>query len=279
MSEKVFNSHFQNNKLRKAAAILTAAVALSACAREVEAMPVQPEPVTTTQTVTETVVVTPETTPPPPITTIETPAPPPPSAIDCMVERCIALTFDDGPGPYTEQLLRTLADHNTHATFFMVGTQVQSYPDVVRDIAAQGHQLGNHSWNHDQLTALGAQAAADNITRTNNLITETTGVAPRVMRPPYGETNQSTINAVGMPEIIWSVDPEDWKYRDSDYVADHVIRHADRGDIVLMHDIHQTTVNAVPRILDSLQSQGYTLVTIDTLLGSNLPVGKYSSQG
>lgn len=234
-----------------------------------------PVPTTETPTIvpTETVTVT-ETAP----SETEVPPVPPVGAVDCLVQKCIALTFDDGPGPYTNQLLDELAAHNVKATFFMVGTQVENYPDTVRRIRDEGHQLGNHSWNHDQLTTKGAAAAADDIHRTNDLIAETTGVTPEVMRPPYGSTNQSIINAVGMPEILWSVDPQDWKYRDSDYVREHVISNAHRGSIVLMHDIHKTTVNAVPGILDTLQSEGYQLVTIDTLLGSNLPAGKYSQQ-
>lgn len=199
-------------------------------------------------------------------------------AIDCMVQRCIGITFDDGPGPYTDQLLQTLAAHNVRATFFMVGTQVQRFPEVAKDVASAGMQIGNHSWNHDDLTTLGASGAAADITQANDLIEQTTGVRPELMRPPYGSTNSSIVNAVGMPEILWSVDPEDWKYRDSDYVANYVSAHAERGDIVLMHDIHQTTVNAVPRILDNLQAQGYTLVAVDTLLGTSLPAGKYSQQ-
>jgi peptidoglycan/xylan/chitin deacetylase (PgdA/CDA1 family) len=98
------------------------------------------------------------------------------------------------------------------------------------------------------------------------------------MRPPYGSTSQAIVNAVGMPEILWSVDTEDWKYPDSDYVANYVLDHATRGDIVLMHDIHPTSVDAVPRILDGLQAKGYQLVTVDTLLGGTPATGKYFQQ-
>ncbi len=197
-----------------------------------------------------------------------------------MVERCIALTFDDGPSQYTERLLGYLKKHGAKATFFLVGTQVQKYPEVVRDIRNDGHQLANHSWNHDDLTMLGSTAAAEDIARTNRLISDISGVTPAIMRPPYGATNSAVIDAVGMPEILWSVDPRDWAFdrRDSEIVADDVIDKSDRGDIVLMHDIHKTTVDAVPRILDTLISRGFRLVTVETLLGGDLSVGKYSRQ-
>ena len=261
--------------LRAIMATCLASAALLSCSHETQARPIE------TTTITETQQSVAQTTEAAPVTMTITETPPPPPAeapINCLVDKCIALTFDDGPGAYTNEVLDDLASRHAQATFFMVGTEVQQYPDTVRRIAHDGHQLGNHSWNHKQLTALGADAAAEDIRRTNDLIAQTTGIAPKVMRPPYGSTNQSIINAVGMPEIIWSIDPQDWKYHDSDYVADHIISHAEPGAIALMHDIHKTTVNAVPRILDALQSDGYKLVTIDTLLGSNLPVGKYSHQ-
>lgn len=202
----------------------------------------------------------------------------PPATIDCLVQKCIALTFDDGPSPYTGQLLDDLAAHDAKATFFVVGNRIAQYADTVREIRDGGHQLANHSWRHDNLTSIGAAAAAADIARTNTEIFNHTGVTPEIMRPPYGATNQTVIDAVDMPQIMWSVDPEDWKYRDSNYVANHVISNAKRGDIVLMHDIHPTTVNAVPRILSTLRSDGYQLVTVDTLLGTNLPTAKYSRQ-
>ncbi len=279
------NKNISNRKSFGAYVSVLAATAalLAGCADKVEATPPHmTTPAPSTETVTETTSLPPVTetvtvTRPAPT---ETEQPPTPStdAVDCLVQKCIALTFDDGPGPYTEQLLEDLSEHNAKATFFWVGNRVANYADVARDVRDDGHQIGNHSWAHDDLTVKGASAAANDIARTNTEILDNTGVMPDVMRPPYGATNQSIVNAVDMPEILWSVDPEDWKYRDSDYVANYVINHADRGDIVLMHDIHQTTVNAVPRILDALQSEGYKLVTIDTLYGGSLNSQRYFSQ-
>lgn len=217
-----------------------------------------------------------------PITPTEPPTEMSPStssqAIDCMVERCIALTFDDGPGPYTEQLLDYLDDYDAKATFFLVGSRVGTYSDEANQIHERGHQIGNHSWDHDDLTAKGPEAAAEDIQRTNQEILDVTGVEAEIMRPPYGATNDSVIKAVDMPEILWSVDTEDWRHHDSNYVANYVEEHVNRGDIVLMHDIHETSVEAVPEILESLTEDGYEIVTVETLLGDDLETGRYNQQ-
>lgn len=190
------------------------------------------------------------------------PAPPPP---DCNVLRCIALTFDDGPGGGTGQVLDNLRDRGAKATFFVLGELAEANPDVIRRMVAEGHQLANHSWDHDNLRSLGAAGAAEDVHRTNGVLHDISGVWPTVMRPPYGSTNDAIVASVNMPQMIWSVDPQDWKFRDSNYVANHVINNATRGDIILLHDIHGSTVSAVPAILDGLLSQGYTFVTIDQL--------------
>lgn len=199
-------------------------------------------------------------------------------AVDCMVKKCIALTFDDGPGPYTEQLLDYLDDYDAKATFFVVGSRVGEYDDVAKQIHQRGHQIGAHSWDHDDLTSKGSEGVIDDTTRTNQAIFDATGVEVEVMRPPYGATNNSVVRAVDMPQILWSVDTEDWRYRDSDRVAEHVKDSVGRGDIVLMHDIHKSSVNAVPEILESLTEDGYEFVTVDTLLGDDLEVGRYNQQ-
>lgn len=198
--------------------------------------------------------------------------------VDCMVQKCIALTFDDGPGPYTEDLIDHLAEYDAKATFFLVGDRVDNYETVVTDLRDGGHQIGNHTWDHDDLTTKTNQEAIDDIDQTSDEIEAVTGVRPEVMRPPYGATNQRIVDALGQPQILWSVDTQDWLYRDSDYVSSYVLQHASRGDIVLMHDIHKTSVDAVPEILAELTEQGYVFVTVDDLLGSDLEPGRYSQQ-
>jgi peptidoglycan/xylan/chitin deacetylase (PgdA/CDA1 family) len=204
--------------------------------------------------------------------------PPSKPAIDCMVEKCIALTFDDGPGAYTEELLNILKDRDVDATFFVLGSLAEAHPKTVKRMEDEGHEVGNHSWKHTLLTRLGAEAAAEDIHRANEAIAKIIGHQPDVMRPPYGGTNDSIINAVGMPEIIWDIDPNDWKYQSTSNLENHIITHAHRGAIALMHDIYKSTVNAIPRIIDTLRSQGYRFVTIKELFGSIPPTGKYRTQ-
>ncbi len=204
--------------------------------------------------------------------------PPLPPPVDCMVKKCIALTFDDGPGAYTPELLDELQRQNVPATFFVLGSLAKANPKVVKRMTDEGHQVGPHSWGHKQLTRLSPQAAADDINRTNDTITAITGIRPTAMRPPYGSTNDAIITAVNMPEIIWSVDPQDWEYQSTSHVSNHVISQAGRGAIVLMHDIYGTTVDAVPSIINSFKEQGYTMVTIDQMFGGPLPTGMYHDQ-
>lgn len=204
--------------------------------------------------------------------------PPLPPPVDCMVKKCIALTFDDGPGAYTPQLLDELQRQDVPATFFVLGSLAEANPKVVKRMHDEGHQVGPHSWSHKQLTRLSPQAAADDINCTNDTITTITGAYPTAMRPPYGSTNDAVIAAVNMPEIMWSVDPQDWKYQSTGYVSSHIISQAGRGAIVLMHDIYGTTVNAVPSIINSFKEQGYTMVTIDQMFGGPLPTGVYRDQ-
>jgi peptidoglycan/xylan/chitin deacetylase (PgdA/CDA1 family) len=121
-------------------------------------------------------------------------------------------------------------------------------------------------------------AAKSDIASAGKAINAVSGTTPKVMRPPYGATSQALVDAIGMSQILWSVDTLDWKYRDSTYVKNYVLTNAKRGDIVLMHDIHPTSVAAVPGILKGLKAKGYTMVTIDTLLGKNLPPDRYRKQ-
>lgn len=206
-------------------------------------------------------------------------APPPPPPPDCNVLKCIALTFDDGPGGGTGQVLDNLRDRGAKATFFVLGSLAEANPDVIRRMVAEGHQLANHSWGHRNLASIGPAAAAADIQRTNETLFRIAGVRPTVMRPPYGATNDAVIASVGMPQMIWTVDPQDWKNKSSSYVASHVVNNTTRGDIILLHDIHWSTVSAVPAILDGLLAQGYTFVTIDELYGHRpLEVRKHYSQ-
>ena len=192
--------------------------------------------------------------------------------------KVIALTFDDGPGPYTAQLLDILDQHSAKATFFLIGSKVSNQANVVRSIHARGHQLGNHSWSHPELPKLPVDQIASEIDRTNDAIKQATGVTPTVMRPPYGAVNSAVLEQLrlrGMSSILWSVDTRDWADRNSDIVCSRAVAGAHPGAIILMHDIHQTSVNAVPCILSALKQQGYSFVTVQGLLGNMAPGAGY----
>ena len=185
--------------------------------------------------------------------------------------KVIALTFDDGPGPYTAQLLDILDQHGAKATFFLIGSKVSAQADVLRRMHARGHQLGNHSWSHPELPKLPVDQIASEIDRTNDAIKQATGVKPSILRPPYGAVNGvvlEQLRARGMSSILWSVDTRDWADRNSDIVCSRAVAGAHPGDIILMHDIHQTSVNAVPCVLSALKQQGYSFVTVQGLLGN-----------
>lgn len=177
----------------------------------------------------------------------------------------VALTFDDGPGPYTERLLKCLKENHAVATFFLVGSSVEGYKDTVKKAYEMGCEIGNHSWNHPQLTQLDQRALASQISNTNRVIRNATGHNPTLLRPPYGAYNAAVSSAAGMPLILWDVDTLDWKTRDTQSTIRSVLSEAKDGSIVLMHDIHQPTVAAVESIIPQLKKKGYQLVTVSEL--------------
>lgn len=188
----------------------------------------------------------------------------------------IAMTFDDGPNPQlTPKLLDMLKERGIKATFFVVGRNVEEYPDIVRRMSAEGHEVANHSWSHPTLTRLGAESFRKQIENTNDSIARATGKRPVLMRPPYGATssilNRRLAEEFGLKVILWSVDPLDWKYRNSNRVYSHIIQNTQPGAIILAHDIHATTVAAMPATLDSLLGKGYKFVTVSELIAMEVP--------
>ena len=202
------------------------------------------------------------------------PAPAVPAPAPTTGNKVIALTFDDGPGPHTAHLLDILDQYGAKATFFLIGSKVSSQANVVHNIQARGHQLGNHSWSHPDLPKLPVDQIAGEIDRTNDAIKQATGVTPAILRPPYGAVNGAVLEQLrlrGMSSILWSVDTRDWADRNSDIVCSRAVAGARPGAIILMHDIHQTSVGAVPCILSALKQQGYSFVTVQGLLGNTTP--------
>ena len=195
-------------------------------------------------------------------------APPAMRRIDCARARCVALTYDDGPGEHTGRLLDMLRASGARATFFMLGENVRGHAHLVRRMVYEGHEVANHTWSHRDLTGLSGSAVRSEITRTQRAIQEASGVAPKVFRPPYGATDARVARAVGMPQIMWSVDSRDWLHRDIARNIRAGVKEPKPGGVVLFHDIHQTTVKAMPEILAGLRKRGFTLVTVSELFQS-----------
>lgn len=179
----------------------------------------------------------------------------------------VALTFDDGPSPRcTPRLLDGLREMRAKATFFVVGCQAVKDPDIVQRIAAEGHQVGNHSYDHADLHSLtSAQALAD-LEKNDALLRELLGEGEYWVRPPYGLMTEAEAAALSVPLVNWSVDTEDWKSKDADRIVDIIYRQTGDGDIILLHDRYQNTVDAVLRAIPHLQEQGYVFVTVEELL-------------
>ena len=180
--------------------------------------------------------------------------------------KLIALTFDDGPRrSTTTDLLDGLARRGVHATFFLIGELVPGNEDVVRRMDREGHQIGIHTYDHVKLTGLNAADFSAQVDRTRNLLKETLGHNDFILRPPYGMTDNGVIKRAGSPIILWSIDPEDWNDKNVDRIVEHVVSRASDGDIILLHDIYPTSVEAALRIVDALHEKGFLFLTIDEL--------------
>jgi peptidoglycan/xylan/chitin deacetylase (PgdA/CDA1 family) len=198
-----------------------------------------------------------------------------PAPVDCRRVKCVALTFDDGPVADTKRLLGILNERDVRATFYVVGKNAERNPSTVRAAALAGHQIGNHSWDHADLTRLSATKVKSQFSRADTAIRQATGTKPTTVRAPYGAHNATVRQAAGRPLVHWSVDTLDWRYRDSARIIRTVNTNTKPGDIVLLHDIHRTTVDAVPGIISALKARGFHFVTVDQLFApTRLPAGK-----
>lgn len=177
----------------------------------------------------------------------------------------IALTFDDGPGLGTEQLIEALQAHGARATFFMMGPRVNTYPDAVRKMVETGCELANHTSNHLKLTDYGAEGIAMEINYTRDVINSIVGQTPTMMRPPYGAVNEVVQSVAGVPIMLWSVDTLDWQLKDAGLIRDYVLNNVKDGDIVLLHDIYEATVQATIELIPLLQERGYQIVTVSEM--------------
>jgi len=183
----------------------------------------------------------------------------------------VALTFDDGPHKtLTPKLLDILKSRNVKATFYVIGRNVERYPEIAKRIVAEGHEIANHTWSHPYLTKLSDSGMISEVKKTDAIIYETTGVRPTNLRPPYGAMNsrvRSTIyNNFDYPLIMWSVDPLDWKRPGSSVVTRRLVDGATNGGILLAHDIHPGTITAMPATIDQLIARGYQFATVQQLI-------------
>ena len=182
-------------------------------------------------------------------------------------EKRVAITFDDGPNPdYTAELLEGLKERGVLATFFLLGAEVEKYPELVTQMYQEGHLIGTHSYQHVNLCNLTDEKAIEQVVKTNTLIEELTGECPLFIRPPFGCWKKNLDYETTMIEVLWDVDPLDWNTSNTGVVVKRVIKSVEDGDIILLHDASESSVDAALQIIDQLQKDGYLFVTVDELV-------------
>ncbi|EPZ43311.1 hypothetical protein AAC03nite_31620 [Alicyclobacillus acidoterrestris] len=179
-------------------------------------------------------------------------------------DKTVYLTFDDGPSKrYTPQILDILSAKHVPATFFVLGFRVREFPAIARRLVVEGHEIGNHGYQHDFLPEKTAAWVAQDVKRTDGTIHQVTGSYPKYYRPPGGlitDNEAKSIVSLGHPVILWTVDSEDWKANSADKIIRHVMDQIQPGAVILMHDgvsNSRYTVEALPKIIDALRAQGY----------------------
>jgi peptidoglycan/xylan/chitin deacetylase (PgdA/CDA1 family) len=191
-------------------------------------------------------------------------------SVDCRVAKCIALTFDAGPSENSARLLDILKERQVPATFFLLGKgHIDERPELVRRMAAEGHEVASHTWDHKILTRIGPEKIREELQRPNDEIERLTGRRPTLMRPPQGRTDDRVheiCRELGLAEVLWTVTAKDYTTTDPALIQRRVLAQADRDGIILLHDIYDGTVPAVPGIIDALKGRGYVFVTVPQLL-------------
>lgn len=179
----------------------------------------------------------------------------------------VAITFDDGPNPeYTVELLEGLQKRGVKATFFVLGAEVEKYPDIVKKIDDGGHLIGVHSYEHVNFGQIGDEAAIEQIEKTQEAIHNVTGKYAGYIRPPYGCWKKSLDVEVPLIEVLWDIDPLDWATKDADTVVQRILKGVPEGSIILLHDASQASVQAAFSVIDILQQENYEFVTVEDLL-------------
>jgi peptidoglycan/xylan/chitin deacetylase (PgdA/CDA1 family) len=189
-------------------------------------------------------------------------------AVNCHEVACIALTFDDGPDARTTpKLIDIFEKQHAKATFFVLGNRVGQNAELLRRIQQEGFEIGNPSWNHIEFTKLSARQMIAQIQDTNAALGAAGVNYSQIFRPPYGSRNRLASQVVTEPTIIWNIDPRDWDAKTPDEVVDHLMTHARSGAIVVLHDTHQLTVEAMEKAVPLLHQANFKLVTVSQLLG------------
>jgi peptidoglycan/xylan/chitin deacetylase (PgdA/CDA1 family) len=202
--------------------------------------------------------------------------------LSCSVVKCVALTFDDGPGPFDDRLLQILKDNDAKATFFLIGNKVAANPAGAKRIADAGMEIGNHTWEHPNMATIATDDIAGQFSRANDAITAATGRTPTIYRPAGGlssEAVRQTAAKFGLAEILWDVIPFDWA-NDSNSAATRymLMTYMKPGSVVLFHDTYSSTVDLVYQFIPVLKANGYRLVTVSELLGPRAPGSSYGSR-
>jgi peptidoglycan-N-acetylglucosamine deacetylase len=188
--------------------------------------------------------------------------------VDCQISPCVALTFDDGPGPYTAEILDILDQFNARATFYLVGNQVDNWPGMVPLIRDAGHDIGNHTVSHPKLGSLGRSAQRKEISDMDRVLAERFDVFATTVRPPFGDLPDADLpDPHTRPVVLWSVDSLDWRKRTASAIVKEVLADVGAGDIILMHELYRRSVDALPEILAELSARGLTVVSVTDLLG------------
>ncbi len=270
-------------------AICAAAMCLCACEQEVsmnntnlvEVPKHTPHPTQTPQPTSEAEV---QASPTPEMSEQVVPSSSPEQSMDVSGlagEKLIALTFDDGPyGETTNRILDVVeayADENVHVTFFTLGSQVEKFPNVVKRANELGCEIANHTYDHKNLTKISEDEIVTQVESEADLVENLIGIRPRLVRPPYGAKDDTVRATVQYPLILWSIDTLDWKTRDADSTVEEAMKATD-GDIVLMHDVRESTAEAAEKIIPALLEQGYKLVTVSELFeakGISLSAGQH----
>lgn len=189
--------------------------------------------------------------------------------LDPRVQPALALSFDDGPSEYTQQVLDVLEENGCRATFFMVGTSMNNLPEMVKTVYESGNEVGLHTWRHNDLTEMKADAVVRNLQLCQNIVMEQTGTTAKWLRPPYGKVGPSAYGAcrtLDMYIATWSIDSRDWSLQNAAKIHKEVMGQLHNGAIILFHDTHAATVEALKTILPEIKAAGYQVLTVDELM-------------